>query len=123
MKKIFGIFIIIIFSLFTKNVKAQGLAGGLEGAVTTSSVRISDLDNRFTDVIKGKGIMGFEAGIFIRGNLLGPIYLKPKLLLDYQGGTLSYTVSDQTQNVSFHAGKILFPVLVGLKFLPPLSVE
>ena len=103
------------------SLKAQ-IAGGIEGAITTSSVKITDIKDQFTEAIKGNDILGFEAGIFLRAGL-GPLYIKPKLLLDYQGGTLSYNMSEADQSVTFYAGKVLVPVLVGYKFLPALGLE
>src|SRR5437660_994596 len=116
MKK--GIMLIVLMtSLFAgSSLKAQLLSAGVEGAVTTSSVRISDIKNEFTDAIKGTGILGFEAGFFARSGI-GPVYIKPKLLLDYQGGTLQYNLNQEEQNVTFRAGKLLVPVLVGFKFI------
>jgi hypothetical protein len=113
--------LIITSLLFSSNSKAQ-LAGGIEGAITTSSVKITDIKNQFTEAVKGNGILGFEAGVFLRVSL-GPIYVKPKLLLDYQSGTLNYTVNTEDQTVTFYAGKLLIPVLVGYKFLPVLALE
>lgn len=123
MKRIFKIFILATMVLLSSHLSAQ-LAGGIEGAITTSSVKITDLDNKFADVIKGDNIMGYEAGFFIRGNLIGPVYLKPKLLLNYESGSLSYvTIDEQSQSATFRAGKIVFPILLGVRFLPPLSLE
>src|SRR6185369_8305167 len=85
-------------------------------------VKISEIDNKFTEVIKGSGITGFEAGLFLR-QTLGPVYIKPKLLLDYQRGELQFIEGEAEHSVNFNAGKILIPVLVGFKFIPILSLE
>ncbi len=121
MKTIVRSLLLTICLLYCHTSKAQ-IAGGIEGAITTSSVKISEIKNQFTEVIKGDGIMGFEAGIFLRGSL-GPLYIKPKLLLDYQKGTVTYVVNEAKENITFYAGKVLVPVLVGYKIFPVLGVE
>ena len=121
MKSFIRNLILITWSLTIYSMNAQ-VAGGIEGAITTSSVKITEIKNQFTDDVKGNNIMGFEAGMFLKAGF-GPLYVKPKLLLDYQRGTLSYQENDAEQNVTFHAGKVLIPVLFGLKFLPVVSLE
>jgi hypothetical protein len=121
MKSVIRNVIVILCLSYGSSLKAQ-IAGGIEGAITTSSVKISEVKNHFTDAVKGNGIMGFEGGVFLKVGL-GPLYIKPKLLLDYQGGTLSYQANEAEQNVSFYAGKVVVPVLAGYKFLPVLGVE
>lgn len=118
MKTLIRISVVLLFVTLARSTKGQ-VAGGIEAAVTTTSVKISDIDNEFTKVIKGNGIMGFEGGLFLRVGM-GPLYLKPKLLLEYQSGTLFYTTNGSEQNVNFHAGKLVIPVLVGLKIFPPV---
>ena len=116
-----GLFIVGLY-LFNANSSNAQIAGGIEGAVTTSSVKITEIKNQFAESVKGNNVLGFEAGIFLRAGL-GPFYIKPKLLLGYQGGTLSYQVDEGEQSVTFYAGKVLVPVLVGYKFLPVLGIE
>ena len=98
------------------------VSGGIEAAVTTSSIKIADIKNDFTNAINGNSIFGYEAGVFLHASI-GPLYVKPKLLLDYQQGTLSYIANETNQNVTFHAGKMVIPVLFGFNFFPSLSLE
>ncbi len=121
MKTIIRSAVLSISLLYCQTLKAQ-LAGGIEGAITTSSVKISEIKNQFTQVVQGDGILGFEAGVFLKASL-GPLYIKPKLLLDYQKGTLAYQVNESQENVTFYAGKVLVPVLVGYKVFPILGIE
>jgi hypothetical protein len=121
MKKITTISLILFSLLCSSAAKAQLKFGG-EIAITTSSVKITDIKDEFTDAVKGNNIIGYEGGIFLRVSI-GPLYVKPKLLLDYQSGTLFYTSHGVEQSVNFHGGKVLIPVLVGFKFLPVLSLE
>jgi hypothetical protein len=111
---------IVLFASVVK-VHGQSIAPGIEAAITTSKIRISDIQ-QIESEIKGNGILGFEAGVFLRGSI-GPIYIKPKALLDYQGGSLQFNMNNEEQNVSFHIGRVLIPVLVGFKFLPVLGIE
>ncbi len=121
MKTSIRISIVAVCLFISSHLTAQA-SGGFEVAVTTSSVKITDIRNEFTNAINGSGIFGYEAGIFMRLPI-GPLYVKPKLLLDYQGGTLSYRANEVDQDVTFHAGKLLIPVLFGFNLFPALSVE
>jgi len=121
--KTFNKLLIISACLVSSSVlKAQGLSGGVEGAFTTSSVKISEISHSFTDAINGNGIPGFEGGLFLNLDM-GPFYLKPKLLLDYQSGPMRYSIDQVEHEVHFQAGKLLIPVLVGFRFLPVLGLE
>ena len=113
---------IIALCLFFSSQRTTQASGGVEVAVTTSSIKITDIKNEFTSAVNGNGIFGYEAGIFLRFPI-GPIYVKPKLLLDYQGGTLSYRANEVNQDVTFHAGKLLIPVLFGFNIFPAISIE
>jgi hypothetical protein len=115
-------FILLLISC-TSSLSAQKLSGGFEAAVSTSSVKITDVHSAGLNTIKGKGIMGYEGGVLMRINVL-VLYVKPKALFHYEEGELDYTVNLVEQSTTFSAGKILIPVLIGYKFLPPvLSLE
>jgi hypothetical protein len=122
MKNLIKIVVVSLCLMSASALKAQGLSGGVEGAFTTSSVKISEIGHSFTDAINGSGIKGFEAGLFLNQDL-GPFYIKPKLLLDYQSGPMKYSVDEVDQEVHFQAGKLLIPLLVGFRFFPALGIE
>jgi len=122
MKTLMKMVIVSACLISTSVVKAQGLSGGIEGAFTTSSVKISEIGQSFTDAINGDGIKGFEAGLFLNQDL-GPLYIKPKLLLDYQSGPMKYSIDEVDHEVHFQAGKLLIPVLIGFRFFPALGIE
>jgi hypothetical protein len=123
MKLKFFLSITMILLLGTGNIFSQGIDKGLEGAITTSTVKITDIKDADGVTLKGDAIMGYEGGFWLRVKL-GPLYVKPKLLFHYEEGKLDYTVNATAHNVTFSAGKVLVPVLLGFKFLPPvLSLE
>ncbi len=67
--------------------------------------------------------MGFEGGLFERVNM-GPFFIKPMLLLGYEGGTATYYYNDGQFNTSrFDYGNVEVPVLLGLKILGPIRIE
>jgi len=103
---------------------AQIFTGGVEGEIISSSVKISDIKNQTVNVVKGKDIMGYEAGMFLRfGCGPCPLYFKPKFLIAYQKGNVDVSTAEHTESVSFSVARLDIPVLVGLKLLGPLSVE
>ena len=119
------IFILALTVLFLSPVayKAQSFNTGIAVGVSTTSVNISDIGNSLTSAVKGKGIIGFEAGFFGRLNI-GIIFIKPMLMVSYQGGTVDFYNNDGTVVSSkFDYGKIEVPVLFGVKILGLLRVE
>jgi hypothetical protein len=105
------------------NAFAQSFSKGLEAAITTSTVKISDIKDQSISSIKGDAVTGYEGGLWLRLKL-GPLYVKPKLLFHYEEGKLDYTVNAAALSTTLSAGKILVPVLFGFKIIPPvLSLE
>jgi hypothetical protein len=121
MKTVIRNFLIALCLVQPDFLNAQ-IAGGIEGAITTSSVKITQIKDQLTEAVKGNDVRGFEAGVFLRAGC-SHLYIKPKLLFDYQRGTLSYQVNEEKQDVTFYAGRILVPVLIGYKILPFLGIE
>ncbi len=100
-----------------------GFSGGLAGGVSTGSVKISNVGNGFTDVIEGKNIYGFEAGIYAKLRL-APFYIRPQLMYDFRKGDVTYndnTNGSQTSNFTMH--KIELPVFFGLHLIGPVAIE
>ncbi|MGZ3867354.1 MAG: hypothetical protein ACXVC2_12630 [Bacteroidia bacterium] len=116
----------IVALCFTITISAQtGLRGGIMGGVFTGPVQIENLGNRFTDVINGNNITGFEAGVFLKPQL-GFIYIKPAALYQFSNGTVNYystTEGSGQQNTTFSMHKVEFPLLLGLNLPGPFYVE
>jgi hypothetical protein len=112
------------FALLLSNQSfAQGLSKGIEVAVTTSTIKISDIDDNVINSIKGDNILGYEAGLFLKFSV-AVLYVKPKVLFHYEEGDLNYTINTTEYSTKFSGGKLLVPVLIGYKFLPPvLNIE
>jgi hypothetical protein len=119
MKISIKLFLFALLLSLSSQLFAQGLSKGIEAAVTTSTIKISDIDNNTLSSIKGDNIMGYEGGIFLKFSV-AMLYVKPKFLFHYEEGKLNYTLNTIEQNVTFSAGKVLVPVMIGYKFLPPV---
>jgi hypothetical protein len=117
--------VVITMALFLipKEQKAQTFTTGITAGVSTASVKVSNIGNSFINTINGNNIMGFEGGLFERINL-GPFFIKPMLLLGYQGGTASYYDAEGNfNNEKFDYGNIEVPLMFGLKILGPIRIE
>lgn len=100
------------------------LKAGVQAGAVTGPVRIENIDNRFTEMIDGKSISGFEAGLLLKAQL-GPVYVKPMVLYGFRTGNVTYTTTTDynEQSTTFNINKLEVPVMVGLKFLGPVFVE
>ena len=116
--------LLILFVFFIpKEQKAQTLTTGITAGASTASVNFSNIGNSFSNTIKGNNILGFEGGLFERINL-GPLFIKPMVLIGYQGGTATYYNNDGSINNSkFDYGNIMIPLLLGLDILGPVRIE
>lgn len=113
-----------LFALFiAMHASAQELSVGIVAGAATGAVKITDIKNNSADLVKGKGIYGFEAGLYVRLKF-GPFYMKPQVLFNHQQGTVDvFTPEQETQFSHFHQGKVEIPFLFGLKFLGPVGIE
>ncbi len=112
-----------LFVFFPKEQQAQSFTTGITVGASTASVNLSNVGNSFTSTIKGNNVMGFEGGLFERLNL-GPLFIKPMVLLSYQGGTATYYNNDGSISSSkFDYGNIEIPLLLGLNILGPVRIE
>jgi hypothetical protein len=112
---------------FALNISAQtGLKGGIVGGVFTGPVEIDNLGNRFSDVVSGNNITGFEAGVFLKPQL-GFLYLKPAALYQFSNGNVTYystqTEASGQQTATFSMHKVEFPVLLGINLPGPFFIE
>jgi hypothetical protein len=116
---------IIVFAILLQaGVRAQIFTGGVEGEMVTSSVKISDISNSAVNAINGKGIMGYEAGLFLKFSIPAtPFYLKPKFLIDHQSGSVTVSYPENSTDVDLNVTRLDIPVLAGLKIIGPLSIE
>jgi hypothetical protein len=102
----------------------QFFTGGIEGEVSTSSVKISDIPNQAVTLVNGENIAGYGAGLFLRFNLApSPFYIKPKFLLTRQNGTVTVNYPDKTESVNMELTRLEIPLLAGLNIIGPLSIE
>ncbi len=118
---------IIIIAAFilvlTHVVNAQNAKGGITGGVSTESLRISEVGDGFTRVLKGDGITGYEAGLFGKFGI-GPFYVKPAVLLHQSKGKFdSYIDGEQSGSVTFSVNSIEAPVLGGMNLIGPVGIE
>ena len=115
--------VIVTFLLCSAQLKAQMFSGGIMAGVSTSTVKVSHINDAFANSINGKNILGFEGGVFAQLDV-NPFYIKPMLLASYQGGTADFTDSDgKLKSSMFRDGKLEVPVLLGLKFFRVLGIE
>ncbi|HKC68003.1 MAG TPA: outer membrane beta-barrel protein [Bacteroidia bacterium] len=113
-----------IFSIQTFN--AQVLSGGIVGGISTGAVKIEDIGNRFTDVISGNNIVGYEVGAFAKLHIM-PFYIKAMPLYSFNTGSVSYQTENNGTNINntnnFSFQKFEIPVLLGLRIIGPLNIE
>ena len=113
----------IAFLFCSVEQQARSFTGGLSVGASTTSVNFSNLNNSFTNTIKGKNIIGVEGGIFERISF-GRVFIKPMLLVSYHTGTIDFYNNNGTINRSdFDYGKVVVPVLFGIKILKFFRLE
>jgi hypothetical protein len=122
MKRTIQLTLISVLLFSSASSFAQSLTKGIEAAITTSTVKISELEDKAVSAMEGDGIMGYEGGFWLRFKL-AMLYIKPKVLFHYEEGKVDYTINYAAQSATFAAGKVLVPVLIGYKFIPVLGIE
>ena len=116
----------LIFILLISIAKAQIFSGGIVGGISTGAVKIENIGDRFTDVINGNNIMGYEAGIYAKLKI-SPFYIKAMPLYSFNSGSVHYQTTnngvtvDNTNDFKFQ--KFEVPLLLGLKIIGPLNIE
>jgi len=116
--------ILAVLLAFSLNLKAQVARLGIMGGVSTEAVKITQVPNGVTNLIKGSGIVGGELGVFAKIKIILPVYLKPEALLHYANGTVLVQYADgNNTDVTFSYLKAEVPVIVGLQILGPVSIE
>lgn len=111
---------VLVMGLMAMSLPAQQpFSGGLVAGASTGSVRISDLDSGFVNVITGRSIHGFAVGVYGKGEF-GPFFVRPEVLYTFRGGQVE---DDNAEASDFRLYKFEVPAMLGLKFLGPLFVE
>jgi hypothetical protein len=102
---------------------SQSSSAGIVLGASTSSVKLSDFNNTTVAAAKGQGIMGYEGGLYAKFEF-GPIYLKPMVLAGYQSGQLNINYQDGSmKQADFKDGKLVVPVLAGIRLLHIAGIE
>jgi len=96
------------------------ITGGIIAGVGTGSVKISDIDSGFVNVIEGQNIMGYSLGVYGKG-AFGPFYVRPELAYNFRTGRVRKLNNAETSSFNLH--KFEVPLMLGLKFLGPVCVE
>lgn len=104
MSKYLAFVILLIAAL---NSKAQLFGGGLVGGVSTSAVKIENIGNKFTNLIKGNDVYGFEAGFFAKLQVR-PFYIKAMGLYNFNSGNVTYQTQDDNGVVTTHTNNFDF---------------
>jgi hypothetical protein len=116
--------ILMVLLAFSIQLKAQIAKLGITAGVSTERVRIEDSPQGFTNLVKGDGIIGGEAGLFLNVNILHSLYLRPEAVVHIGSGNVIVYSNDGTAgDGSFTYMKFQVPLIVGLKILGPLSVQ
>ncbi len=115
--KLFFLALLVI----TLSSNSQTFSGGIIAGASTGAVKIESTDEQFTNILQGNSIMGFEGGVFAK-LMVGPVYLKPMALYDFSSGEIRNN-NETNSNNNFTMHRIETPVLFGIRFLKPLSVE
>lgn len=123
MKSLIKIFS-IVFLILAMHASGQQIAGGVEAGVSTGPVKITQIPNSATNIIKGDNIMGYEVGFYMKLGV-GPFYARPELLLNHRSGTVDIQseASAFTESTDFKITRLEIPVMFGLELLGPLEIE
>jgi len=108
------------------NTKAQIFGGGVVGGMSTSAIKIEDIGTKFTNLIKGNDVYGFEVGAFAKLQLK-PFYIKAMGLYNFNSGNVTYQTQDENGVVTNHTNNFSFqkfevPLLGGFE-IGPLGIE
>ncbi|CAM3588286.1 porin family protein [Pontibacter korlensis] len=106
-------------------VQSQTFQAGVKAGVSSSNVRLSDIQNDPMQYAKADNITGYHVGAFTRLQILG-LLLQPEAILSTSGGKVE--VTDNSSSTSVHVEKFRFnrldvPLLVGLNFLKVARVQ
>lgn len=108
----------VVCMLLISNLSLAQLSGGIGLGVGTGAVEIEEVDRGFNDVVEGKNIMGYEAGLFLKYQM-GSFYVKPMALYSFQSGDITY----QGEQFSYKSDKLGVPLIFGLDLVGPLAIE
>jgi hypothetical protein len=106
MKNVFGVILIVVFSLSVQIVRAQETAFGLKAGVNLSTLKVDDPEASYDSRT------GFHAGVFLRGKF-DKIAIQPELLLFTQKGAGNSVLKGKYEDSFTY---VSIPVM--LKFYP-----
>lgn len=117
--------LLILLGFAPLSLMAQ-ISTGLLFGVSTGAVKLENIDNQFSEVIKGKKIRGYEGGVFLKLKG-GAFYVKPAVLYNFRKGDVNYRTveneKDPLETAIFKQHKIQVPLNFGLNILGPLAIE
>ena len=102
----------------------KNISCAITAGVSTGSVRITGVDDRFTGVIQGDNIFGIEGGFFAKIKL-NPFHVKPAAMILYKNGTVDVVNSESVaaSRSDFKMSKLEVPLLFGINVIGPLNAE
>jgi len=112
----------VVLLISAVQASAQSISGGIVGGIATGSVEITGIPNSLTNTIKGDGITGYEAGLYMKVNA-GPFYAKPEVLMNHRSGEVNMENETNTQTADFKINRLVIPVMFGLELIGPLAIE
>lgn len=128
-KKRRNVWMLLFLSMAALPAAAQTFSGGIIGGISTGPVKITEIEQGFTDVMEGENMYGYEGGIFIKLQLY-PLYIRPQLQYSAREGEIKYIQKPAGESLSisrtsdFRMERFEAPVLLGLNIIGPfLSIE
>lgn len=118
-------FLLILLGFAPLSLMAQVSTGLLFG-ISTGAVKLENIDDQFSEVIKGEKIRGYEGGVFLKLKG-GPFYVKPAVLYNFRKGDVNFRTieneKDPLETTAFKQHKIQLPLNFGFNILGPLAIE
>lgn len=117
-KKIMNIIKIVMSAAFISlaGISFSQINLGIKAGFNTGNFTLDD--EGFEEIISGDNIMGFESGLYLE-MWANNLYFRPEALYSYRYGEINRNSANST--LSIH--RIELPLMVGVQFLGPLSIE
>jgi hypothetical protein len=111
--KIKFLLIALLYIALSININAQ-LKWGIRAGVSSSDIKLENVDNTNYKLEYNKGNYGWHAGLMGQLKIL-KLFVQPELLFSTANVDVSYTDPDSTSYGSQKFNKIDLPVMVGIK--------
>jgi len=123
-KRIFATALLALSTLMVTAQSKQKVTSGITAGISSGSVRISGIDNRFTGFINGENIFGVEAGLFLKIKM-DPFYVRPAAEIQYKRGTVDMVNSEGTTYTKsdFKMTRLEVPLLFGVNVIGRVNAE